>query len=101
MAGKTPTQKIEELTNRVQDLEVALTKYQAVTDFALKTMEAQITDRTKVDDDLRNRVVDLTAKNAASEERLRTLEKLSDRSWQIWLAFIVTGLAVLAAFFKK
>lgn len=96
MPGKSPTQRIDELTARVRDLEAALDTYQKVTDLALKTIEGQVSDRAKVEDDLRNKVADLTAKNAALEERARLQEKNADRGWQLWLAALGFGFGLIS-----
>jgi outer membrane murein-binding lipoprotein Lpp len=96
MAGKTPTERIAELTDRVRDLEAALDKYQSVTDLALKTMQAQLADRAKVEEELRTKVAELTAKNASLEERSRQEEKTSDRGWQLWLAALGFGFGLIS-----
>ena len=107
MPGKSPTQRIDELTARVRDLEAALDTYQKVTDLALKTIEGQVSDRAKIEDELRNKVADLAIKNAALEERVRgqeknweerarTLEKTSDRGWQLWLAVLGFAFGLLS-----
>ncbi|AWM35939.1 hypothetical protein GobsT_63260 [Gemmata obscuriglobus] len=107
MPGKSPTQRIDDLTARVRDLEAALDTYQKVTDLALKTIEGQVSDRAKVEDELRNKVVELAVKNAALEERARgqkesweerarTLEKNADRGWQLWLAALRFGFGLIS-----
>jgi hypothetical protein len=48
-----------------------------------------------------DRIVAVEARNAVLEERCQALQKLSDRGWQIWLALIGAGLALLVAFLKK
>lgn len=95
MPGKSPSQKIDELTARVRDLEAALDAYRKVTDFALKTMEAQIADRAKTEDELRTKVAELTAKNATLEERARNQEKTSDRGWNIGQAVVVSLVSMI------
>jgi hypothetical protein len=77
-------------------LEAAFGKYQAVTDFALKAMDTQLTERAKIEDELRTKVAELTAKSAVLEERSRTQEKTSDRGWQLWLAALGFGFGLLS-----
>jgi hypothetical protein len=50
---------------------------------------------------LQLRLAAVEGRNVATEERCRNLEKLSDRSWQGWLALIGAGLALLVAFLKN
>jgi hypothetical protein len=88
MAGKSPSQKIDELTEKLRQLEVAFERHQALTELRLQTLERH--------DELRNKVADLTAKNAALEERSRGQEKTSDRGWQLWLAALGFGFGLLS-----
>jgi len=44
---------------------------------------------------------ELTAKLAALEERCKSLETGSSRNWQVWLALLAAGIALLVSFLKK
>jgi hypothetical protein len=74
MPGKSPTQRIEELTAQFRQLETAFETYRAVNDLKVQQLEG--------------RDADLTAKNATLEERARQQEKTSDRGWQLWVAVL-------------
>jgi len=106
MADRTPAQKIAELTDRVRDLEAALDRYQSVTDLALKTMQAELTDRKKSEEEFRKQIVELQKLNATLEERARHQEKQSDRGFNFVQAVIISvismiGGALLSQLFKK
>jgi hypothetical protein len=62
----------------------------------LRTLGERDSQRTKSLDELRNKVVELTAKNAALEERSRNQEKTSDRGSQRWLAALGFGFGLLS-----
>jgi hypothetical protein len=49
-----------------------------------------------VEDELRNKVADLAAKNAVMEERSRHQEKAGDRGWQLWLAVLGFGFGLVS-----
>lgn len=95
-AGKNLTQQVEELTKQVQRLEVALETHRTVTDFRIKNLEAQLADRTKAEEQLTNKVSELTTKNATLEERARNQEKTADRGWQLWLADLGFGFGLIS-----
>jgi hypothetical protein len=95
MPGKSPTQRVEELTARVVELEKALDTYRSVTDFRVANLEKQAVDRSKIEDELRNKVAELTAKNAAPEERSRNQEKTSDRGWNIGQAAVISIVSMI------
>ncbi|MBP3957445.1 hypothetical protein J8F10_19535 [Gemmata sp. G18] len=96
MPGKSPTQRIEELAKKVQELETAFEKHRAVADLQLQRLEARDGEHTRTEDELRNKVSELTAKNAALEERARHQEKTTDRGWQLWLAALGFGFGLIS-----
>ncbi len=96
MPNPTPTQRIEELAKRVQELEKTVERQNVAAEFRLKSLEDQLKDRVRVEEDLRDKVVDLTAKNAVLEERARHHEKTSDRGWQLWLAALGFGFGLVS-----
>jgi hypothetical protein len=84
--GKSPTQRIEELTQQFRDLESAFEQHRAVTNLKVQRLEERDAEQTRTQEELRNKVAELTTKNATLEERARQQEKTSDRGWQLWLA---------------
>lgn len=52
-------------------------------------------------DDIQDMTVEHGNKLSALEERIKSLEKQSDRHWQVWLALGSTITALLVAFLKK
>jgi predicted RNase H-like nuclease (RuvC/YqgF family) len=108
VAGPSLTQRVEELTKQVHELEKAFERYRAVTELALTNLEKQLADKKAAEDQHQARVNELqqklheqTAKNASLDEKTRHLEKLSDRTWQVWLALLVAFLGLLVAYLKK
>jgi hypothetical protein len=97
----TLTERLEGLMERVQTLEAALNRQQAIAESAVKYLEKQLVDRARAEEQLHNKFAELTAKNAALDEKCRTLEKHSDRTWQVWLALLVAGVGLLVSLLKK
>ena len=94
MAELTRAQLAGELTKRIQETEKALDSYREVTEFRLRQLEAQMADRQRYEELLLAKVSDLSARNAVVEERCRTLEKNSDRGWNLTQALIILALSV-------
>jgi hypothetical protein len=111
VAGPTIAQlneRVEELLKRVHELEKLFEAARVLVEFRAKTFEGQLADRVKSEeqlqrrvDELQQKVNDQAAKNAALEEKTRHLEKLSDRTWQVWLALLVAFLGLIVAYLKK
>lgn len=95
MPGKSPTQRIDELEDRARDLEAVVERDHATMELRLRTLEARDTEHTRTEDELRNKVGELTAKNAALEERARGQEKTSDRGWSIGQAAIISLVSMI------
>jgi hypothetical protein len=83
VSGKSPTQRIEELTEQLRKLEAAFETHRAVTDLKVQKLVERDAEHSRTEEELRNKVAELTAKNAALEERSRHQEKTSDRGWQL------------------
>jgi hypothetical protein len=94
--GPTPTQRIEELTAKLQRLQSDFEKYTELTDYKLKVLQEEAADRKKAEDTLRDKLAEQTAKNAMLEERSRGQEKTSDRGWQLWLAALGFGFGLVS-----
>jgi hypothetical protein len=95
------TERFEGLAERVRKLEALFDKQQASTDWTIRNLETQLADRARVAEQLQAKVAELMAKNAALDEKCRTLEKHSDRTWQVWLALLVAGVGLLVSLLKK
>ena len=65
MAGKSPTQRIEELTGQLRDLDRAFENHRIVTDLKIQQLENREAERTSIQEELRNKVAELSVKNAA------------------------------------
>lgn len=87
MAGKTVSQKVDELTEKVVG-HIPTANYRLD---ELKDEMAELQERVRVGE---IKLTDL-------EGRVKALEKGTDRNWQVWLALIGAGLALLVAFLKK
>lgn len=96
MPGKSPTQRIEELTEQLRSLETASEVHREVTNLRVASLEAKDAEHARIVEELRSKVADLTARNAALEERSRHQEKTSDRGWQLWLAALGFGFGLLS-----
>jgi Skp family chaperone for outer membrane proteins len=77
-------------------LEAAFETHRAITDLKVQQLEDRDAERKRTEEELRNKVAELSAKNAALEERSRQQEKTSDRGWQLWLAALGFGFGLLS-----
>lgn len=101
MARVTLTQRIESIASKLEELDRAIESLSDIADFHKDHLEAQLAERVRIDEQLQNKIVDLSSRLSTTEEKCRMLEKLSDRGWQGWLALIGAGLALLVAFLKR
>jgi hypothetical protein len=95
VAGKTPTQRVEELTEQLRKLETAFETHRAITALKVQQLEVRDAEQTKAQEELRNKVAELTAKNAALEERARNQEKQSDRGFNFAQAAIISVISMI------
>lgn len=95
MPGKSPSQKIDELTEKFRQLELTLERHWALTELRIQTLEARDAERKRTEDELRTKITDLTAKNATLEERARHQEKTSDRGFNFAQAAIISGISMI------
>lgn len=94
MSNPTNTQKIDELTRRVGE-------HIPLAEFRLDQQHQEtegVKQRVKVLEDKEPVVLQ---RMAALEERCKSLEKNSDRTWQVWLALISAGVALVVSLLKK
>ena len=96
MATPNPSQRITELAERVRTLEAELATHKQVNEVKLKAIQDQAAERARGEEELKNKVADLTAKNAALDERSRNQEKTADRGWQLWLAALGFGFGLIS-----
>ena len=101
MARSTLTQRVETIDEQLDELEDLFENQRLVAEFRLSELARQLIERVRIDEQLQNKIVELSSRLATTEEKCRMLEKLSDRGWQGWLALIGAGLALLVAFLKR
>jgi hypothetical protein len=95
MPGKSPSQRIEELSKQIHELESAFKLHQLLVDHRLDQLEANDAEHTRIEDELRNKVTELTAKIAALEERSRNQEKTSDRGFNFGQAVVISLISMI------
>lgn len=95
MATPSPAQRISDLTERVRTLEADLAAHKQLTDYKLKALQDQAAERAKGEEELKNKVSELAAKNAALEERARHHDRMSDRGFSVGQAGIVAMISIL------
>lgn len=100
---KQPTAKqlIDELKRELDKLTAAAEKQRDLNDFAHGAFDSQLKEAKEKADRSDERVRGLEIKTVDLEGRVKALEKGTDRNWQVWLALIGAGLALLVAFLKK
>jgi len=108
MAGPTKEQLAREIAPQVQGLEKQLVELQSSNGLRLDQAEKRLDELLTADEKQRAEIAELRSKLSSSEsriavleERARQLEKLSDRSWQFWLAILAASVAILLSIFKK
>ncbi len=94
MPPQTNTDRINELSTHLTTLGVQLNERSQVFQEADRVQSADIKALEKQTEALLQRT-------SAMEQRCSALEKHSDRSWQIWLALLAAGLALLVSIVKK
>jgi hypothetical protein len=95
MPGKSPSQRIEELTEQLRKLESTFETYRALTEFRIKDLEDCDAERGRKEEELRNKAAELTAKVATLEERARHHEKTSDRGFNFAQAAVISGISMI------
>lgn len=101
MPEPTKAELAGEITKQLQELLKDFAAFREITNLRVNLHEGQLADRVRVDDTLQQKLAELMSKVATIEERSRALEKLSDRGWQVWLALVGAGLALLVALLRK
>ena len=108
MPNPTLTQQVRELRTELQAISSRLEKGFSLDELKLGGLSANA-DELKLTlrrlesaiEKLQEKQTETAAKIAALEAQVKSLEKVSDRHWQVWLALGGAGLALLVAFFKK
>jgi phage shock protein A len=93
--GKSPSQKIDELAEKLRQLDVAFERHRALTDLRLQTLEATSEEQARSEGELKNKVAELNARNATLEERSRNQEKRSDRGFNFAQAAIISVVSMV------
>lgn len=101
MPRKTDGQKVDDLTERVVRLETAFAHRSEKADEAAEQFRAELADLRAELRRIAERQTAADTKNAATDQRVVTLEKHGDRAWQVWLAVIAAVLAVVVAVVKR
>jgi DNA repair exonuclease SbcCD ATPase subunit len=100
---KQPTAKqlIDELKRELDKLTAAAEKQRDLNDFAHGAFDSQLKEAKERVEKIEERVRVGELKLTDLEGRVKALEKGTDRNWQVWLALIGAGLALIVAFLKK
>ncbi len=101
MPNLTPTQRIVALESEVTTIAAEFDKGLALNKARLEDLSSSIKKLEATIEKLQEKQSEATAKLAAFDERLKALDKISDRHWQIWLAIGGAALALLVALLKK
>jgi len=96
MPGKSPNQRIEELNQRIDELEIAFKLDRSLANYKIEELLVHKAAHKATKADLQAKISDLTVKNATLEERCRNLEKHADRGWQLWLAALGFGFGLVS-----
>ena len=104
----TLTQQVRELKSELQAITSKLEKGFSLDEVKLDGLRGNADELRLVlkrlesaIDKLQDKQNELSTKTAALEAQVKSLEKISDRHWQVWLALGGAGLALLVAFIKK
>ena len=95
MAGPTKEELAGELARRVMELEKLLAQLQLLLELKTRLLESQMAERIQTEQQNQQKLLEMTVKQAAADERGRQLERNSDRTWQVWLALLVAGVSLL------
>ncbi|MEO2089381.1 MAG: hypothetical protein ABGY75_07780 [Gemmataceae bacterium] len=103
MAASSPSAKqlIDELKRELDKLTAAVENQRGLNDVAHTSLDSQLKETKEKVEKIEERVRVGEIKLTDLEGRVKALEKGTDRNWQVWLALIGAGLALLVAFLKK
>ena len=86
------------LTEKLGDLSQFVVGQLPVFEHRLNELQSDV---KAIEERLRQLESEAAKRHTSAEEKLRQLEKSSDRSWQFWLAILAAGVAILIALLKK
>ena len=101
MPGPSHSHQVADLSGRVHALDSVVMRDRAVTELAVKNAEERISYHERLNEQLQTKLSDALSKLAAVEQRCVSLEKHTDRTWQVWLALIVAGIGLVVSLVKK
>ena len=90
----TNSEKIDDLLRRMTQIETRLEERTTQTRRELDALQSVVAETEES-------LVQLVTRSISLEERIKSLEKHSDRTWQVWLALGAAITALLVAFLKK
>lgn len=99
--ARTQGDRLDELTKRVDSLALAIEGLRTASTVEIAHVRELLKDVQSVVKEVQTGQTKLTERTAALEQRCAALEKQADRGWQLWLALIGAGLALIVAIFKK
>lgn len=101
MPPQTNTDRINQLARDVAVIGAKLDERTSVASVDVDVFEKRI---GRIEEELkliREKVAAIEVRAATSDERLRSLERNSDRGWQVWLSVVAAGFAFVVAILKK
>jgi hypothetical protein len=86
---------VQHLTEQNHKLETAFETLRAITELEIKGLKARDDEHSRIEEELRSKLADLTAKHATLEERSRNQEKTSDRGWNFGQAAVISIISMV------
>ena len=98
---KNHTDLIDELTKRVEANTLTIESLSTSHNLSTRNTEAGIADLKAMVKEIQTILNKQGERTATLESKCVTLEKHTDRTWQVWLALGAAIVALLVAFLKK
>jgi DNA repair ATPase RecN len=93
MAGPTLSQQLVELKAELKEVAEEFATFKAVAEYGKKVNDDRLAEVDVLAKKLQERLSDALVKLAAIEERIKALEKGSDRRWQL-APMVLTGVSI-------
>lgn len=101
MPPRTNTERIDEVAKQLQEITLQSRTQTEVSRIRTEKLEDVAKEQQATLTKLQDKLNELAAGIAMLEQRCAALEKHTDRTWQIWLALVGAGLAILISLVKK